>query len=594
MRVSTLLLFGLLGLVLAGCSALAATPDTVLPTDTPVPVTDTPVPATATSASVPSPTRAPTPDVALEDEPPPGGAELEFTTDWRKHSVSYSEILSGGPPKDGIAAVDEPRYERVAKADEWLKPDEPVILVEIDGEARAYPIQILMWHEIVNDMVGDVPVTVTYCPLCNTGVAFERMFDGQMLDFGTTGRLRYSNLIMYDRQTETWWQQATGEGIAGEYTGRQLTYVPASLISWADFKEAHPDGTVLSRQTGYTRSYGQNPYVGYDSRENSPFLYRGPDTPEILPAMARVVTVDMVTGTVAYPYDVLQELHVVNDTVADTPIVVLWAPGTSSALNALTVANGEDVGAATTFSRQMDGQTLTFSWDGERIVDDQTGSEWNVLGQAVSGPKKGSQLAPVVSINHFWFSWAAFRPETRVYGVDNSEVEVEAGDEGKAEDEVEGKVEVSQLQSDFEIEVYQGQDQLGGQTVMLSDVLAQGKPVVLNLWAGLCPTCRAELPHLQAAYDEYGDRVNFVAVDIGPFVRLGDKDDALTLLSDLSITIPAGATSQVQIMKDYRVLGTPATYFMKPDGEIVKQHNGILTGDQLSDTIEALIETSAG
>jgi thiol-disulfide isomerase/thioredoxin len=310
--------------------------------------------------------------------------------------------------------------------------------------------------------------------------------------------------------------------------------------------------------------------------------------------MARVVTVDMVTGTVAYPYDVLQEVHVVNDTVADTPIVVLWAPGTSSALNALTVANGEDVGTATTFSRQLDGRTVTFSWDGERIVDDQTGSEWNVLGQAVSGPKKGSQLAPVVSINHFWFSWAAFRPETRVYGVDKSEVEVRVEDEGKAEDEVEGKVEVSQLQSDFEIEVYQGQDQLGGQTVMLSDVLAQGKPVVLNLWAGLCPTCRAELPHLQAAYDEYGDRVNFVAVDIGPFVRLGDKDDALALLSDLRITIPAGATSQVQIMKDYRVLGTPATYFMKPDGEIVKQHNGILTGDQLSDTIEALIETSAG
>jgi len=151
MRVSTLLLFGLLGLVLAGCSALAATPDTVLPTDTPVPVADTPVPATSTSASVPSPT----PDVALlEDEPPPGGAEREFTTDWRKHSVSYSEILSGGPPKDGIAAVDEPRYESVEKADEWLKPDEPVILVEIDGDARAYPIQILMWHEIVNDMVG--------------------------------------------------------------------------------------------------------------------------------------------------------------------------------------------------------------------------------------------------------------------------------------------------------------------------------------------------------------------------------------------------------------------------------------------------------
>jgi hypothetical protein len=135
----------------------------------------------------------------------------------------------------------------------------------------------------------------------------------------------------------------------------------------------------------------------------------------VLPPMARVVAVDLNGETVAYPYDVLQELHVVNDTVGGVPIVVFWAPGTASALDAGDVAGGRDVGAATTFSRELDGQTLTFTFDGDRIVDEQTGSEWDVLGQAVSGPKAGSQLEPVVSINYFWFSWAAFRPETRVY-----------------------------------------------------------------------------------------------------------------------------------------------------------------------------------
>jgi hypothetical protein len=359
-----------------------------------------------------------TPPTLLPEESPPAGAEREFSTDFSKHSVPYSEILSGGPPKDGIPAIDEPKFVSISKADEWLKPQEPVILVQVEDDAHAYPIQILMWHEIVNDTVGSVPVSVTFCPLCNTGIAFERTVDGQVLDFGTTGRLRFSNLIMYDRQTETWWQQATGEAIAGEFTGRQLTFVPASIISWDDFKTAHPDGQVLSRETGYTRNYGRNPYVGYDDVNRPPFLYVGPETPGKLPPVARVLTVDLNGEAVAYPYDVLQQVHVVNDTVGGVPIVVLWAPGTASALDMSSVAGGRDVGAAAVFSRELDGQTLTFAFDDERTVDEQTGTEWDVLGQAVSGSKEGSRLTSVVSVNHFWFSWAVFRPETRVYSAD--------------------------------------------------------------------------------------------------------------------------------------------------------------------------------
>lgn len=351
----------------------------------------------------------------LPDEPPPLGADGQFSTDFSIHTIPYTEVLSGGPPKDGIPAVDNPIFTSVDEADQFLEDLEPVIFFQIGDEARAYPLQILTWHEIVNDVVDGLPVTVTFCPLCNTAIAFDRNFDGQVLDFGTTGRLRFSNLIMYDRQTETWWQQATGEGVAGEYTGQQLTFLPASIIGWGEFKGNFPEGQVLSRETGFQREYGRNPYAGYDNINSSPFLFRGPETPGVLPAMARVLTVDLNSEAVAYPYEVLQEKSAINDTVAESEIVIFWQSGTASALDASRIAEGQDVGAGASFSREVDGQLLTFSYDGEKIIDDQTGSEWDVFGRAVSGELAGTQLEPVVSVNHFWFSWAAFRPETRVY-----------------------------------------------------------------------------------------------------------------------------------------------------------------------------------
>jgi hypothetical protein len=337
-------------------------------------------------------------------------------TEFSRHTIPYDEVVSGGPPKDGIPAIDRPQFVSIQEADAWLEPREPVVLVEIGDEARAYPIQILMWHEIVNDTLGGVPIAVTFCPLCNTAIAFERnVGDGQETTFGTTGRLRYSNLIMYDRLTETWWQQATGEGLAGKHAGEALKAVPAIIVAWERFQAVHPEGDVLSRQTGYTRSYGVNPYAGYDDVDESPFLFRGPPTPGQLPAMARVLTVDRGEEAVAYPFAELAQERVVNDTIAGLPVVVFWQAGTASALDSGVIAEGRDVGTASAYSRVVDGQTLSFSFDGESFVDEQTGSEWTLLGRAISGPLSGKTLTPVVSINHFWFSWAAFRPETRVY-----------------------------------------------------------------------------------------------------------------------------------------------------------------------------------
>ena len=370
--------------------------------------------------AAPAPGTAVTDPELLAEEAAPRGAGREFKTDFTRHTVPYSDVLSGGPPKDGIPSIDNPQFVSVADADGWLGELEPVVLVEAGGAAKAYPLQVLTWHEIVNDEVGGVPISVTFCPLCNTAIGFQREFDGQVLDFGTTGRLRYSNLIMYDRQTETWWQQATGAGIAGKYAGSQLGFYPANIVSWQDFRERYPDADVLSRDTGYSRSYGRNPYAGYDDINNRPFLYRGPRTPEELPPMARVLTVDLPEEAVAYPYETLETERVINDTVAQTPITLFWQPGTASALDSGSIADGRDVGTGASFSRSLNGEVLDFEWLDGAIRDRQTSSTWSLLGEATAGPLEGSRLEAVVSINHFWFSWAAFRPETRIYVSDGA------------------------------------------------------------------------------------------------------------------------------------------------------------------------------
>ena len=395
------------------------------------PAINTPTPGGGSPSSVPTrqplPTESPATPTLPPDERPPARAESEFGTDFSKHSVPYDEIFSGGPRKDGIPALDDPQFISVPEAAKWLRTVEPVILVQVGEDVRAYPIQVLIWHEIANDTVGGEPLIVTFCPLCNTAIAFKRTVDGKVLDFGTTGRLRYSNLIMYDRQTETWWQQATGEAIAGELTGAQLEFYPATIISWQDFKTSYPQGKVLSRETGYGRHYGNNPYIGYDDVNNPPFLYQGPVTPDRLPPVARVLTIDLNGEAVAYPYETLEEVAVVNDAVGGEAVVIFWQAGTASPLDRLTTAGGRDVGAAAAFSRQLkvaksaagqpgqSEQTLSFAFTEGKLMDDQTKSEWNVLGQAIAGELTGQQLTPVVSINHFWFSWAAFRPETRIY-----------------------------------------------------------------------------------------------------------------------------------------------------------------------------------
>ena len=345
------------------------------------------------------------------------GITQNWKTDWMRHTIPYDEILSGGPPRDGIRSIDTPKFISSDLAASFLDATEPVIILNINGDARAYPIQILTWHEIVNDTVGGTPVVVTFCPLCNSAIAFDRRFDGSTHEFGTSGLLRYSDLIMYDRTTESLWQQFTGEGIVGEKAGYSLTFLPASLISFAEFREAYPQGAVLSRDTGTIRSYGNNPYKGYDTIGNTPFMFPG-RLDERLPAMARVVTVSLKTVDIAYPLNILAERGIIHDVQDGRDLVVFHTSGTNSALGAARIAEGTDVGATGVFNPTVGGERLTFHRKGNDIIDQNTQSHWNIVGHAISGPLQGQRLTPIIHGDHFWFSWAAFRPDTILYSAE--------------------------------------------------------------------------------------------------------------------------------------------------------------------------------
>ncbi|MFQ5759604.1 MAG: DUF3179 domain-containing protein [Acidiferrobacterales bacterium] len=336
-------------------------------------------------------------------------------TDFSKSLVDLNEIISGGPPKDGIPAIDDPKFVSPKEAIRWLDSREPVIAVVIKDDARAYPLQILIWHEIANDTVGGVPVSVTFCPLCNSSLVFDRRVNGRVLDFGTTGRLRKSDLVMYDRQTESWWQQLTGRAIVGELAGTKLTLVPASIVAFEDFKTTYPQGRVLSRETGSSRSYGRNPYRGYDRVGDQPFLFNDPVDPR-LPAMERVMNVTVNGKHKLYPFSVFRDEPVINDEVNGLPVVVFSRQGTLSVLDAEEIARSRTVPSATAYERTLNGRTLSFEVHDAKIVDRETGSQWDLFGNAIAGSLKGERLKAVESGLHFAFAWLAFNPDSDIYG----------------------------------------------------------------------------------------------------------------------------------------------------------------------------------
>ncbi|MEX2556508.1 MAG: DUF3179 domain-containing protein [Actinomycetota bacterium] len=349
------------------------------------------------------------------------GTEAEAKFFWDEPGVDHpsliplDEIVSGGPPPDGIPPIDEPKFISPAEAI-WLDRQEPVMVVEIGEDARAYPLQILLWHEIVNDTVGGRPVLVTYCPLCNSAIVFDRTVRGNVTTFGTSGRLYNSDLVMYDRATKSLWPQILGKAVVGPMIRTELEVIPSATTAFSDFRAAHPDGKVLSRDTGFDRDYGTTPYERYDSTAD-PFLFRG-EVDTKLPAIARVVGVRTADGPKSYSVEALRRLGAaaaVNDRVGATELVVFFKRGTRSTLDGSLVAKSKDVGSSGVFSRRLGSRVFTFEADGDRFTDSETGSEWNIFGRAVAGPLLGRQLDMIDKVDTFWFAWAVFVPDAPLW-----------------------------------------------------------------------------------------------------------------------------------------------------------------------------------
>ena len=318
-------------------------------------------------------------------------------TNGQKHIIPLEKIRSGGPPKDGIPSIDNPKFSKATEAN-FMSNSDIVIGLEINGDTRAYPLFILVWHEIVNDKVGGLPVAITYCPLCFTNQVFERVIDGQEVEFGTSGKLYNSNLVMYDRLTDSYWSQALGKAITGELAGLDLKIIPFDVITWEDWKLVHPDTLVLTTDTGHIRSYGNDPYGDYYTNSSIYFPVENDDS--------RMHPKEIILGFnegdsyKAYKQQDVESFTVINDQIDNKPIMLV----------SLYPEN------ARAFDRTLDDKILDFDFQVDKIIDIQTKSEWNYEGIAISGPMKGAELTRIPFNPGFWFEWVAFHPDTEVYG----------------------------------------------------------------------------------------------------------------------------------------------------------------------------------
>ncbi len=316
---------------------------------------------------------------------------------------------------DSIPAVDEPFFVGAHEADEYLTDDEAVVVLTVKGDARAYPIQILVWHEIVNDTVGGVPVAITYCPLCNSAVSYERVIGEEETTFGTSGSLFNSALIMYDRTTETLWTHYDGRAVVGVLTGYRLEPIPSPLVSWADFRSAFPEGLVLDRtRTGAFRPYGDNPYEGYDRLGTGTYFPVAGDDLR-LDAKERVIGLTLNGVARAYALNAIRSdmASATNDELGGSRIVIFWKAGQRSAFER---AEDPEVGSVAVFRPVAEGRTLTFEVQVGVFWDRETGSSWDITGRAVAGELEGTRLERVHHLDTFWFAWSSYRPETELVG----------------------------------------------------------------------------------------------------------------------------------------------------------------------------------
>ena len=350
----------------------------------------------------------------VTDQKPPSALDDPAHPDFPDPLIDLDDLLPGGPPPNGIPSIDYPLFQPVAEVD-WLDEDEPVLSLTIDDKTKAYPIRIMMSHEIVNDRLAGVPVAVTYCPFCNSGVAFERTVAGETTTFKVSGKLYADNPVMYDRLTESLWPQLTGRASVGALTGTQLESIPVGAVGWAQFREEHPDARVLSRSTGHDRDYLTNPYLGYDDPDSEPLFALPADPDTRLPVKARVVGVGEGKDAVAVSRDLLADRGVQHVEVGQKRVVLWHWPGQVSALDTREIPDGAEIGSVAAVAANFGGGALDFTrTDDGTFRDQQTWPVWNLFGRAETGPLVGEQLPAVEHLDTFRFAWAAFQPDTRL------------------------------------------------------------------------------------------------------------------------------------------------------------------------------------
>jgi len=338
----------------------------------------------------------------------------DWKTNFSKRSIELNELQSGGPPKDGIPALINPKFISVEDASDWLKDEEPVIFLKHNNSVKGYPLQILIWHEIVNDRIDSTPVIITFCPLCYSAIVYKRKIGEMTVMFGVSGLLRNSDLVMYDSYTESFWQQFSGKAIVGMYTGTELEMLPAQIISFKELKGSYPKALILSKETGYSRKYGMNPYSGYDDIDQTPFMFKG-ELDDRLPPNEKVIGIKEKEIAKAYPYSITAEKHVINDKFKGKNIVIFHSTGTLSALDSKHIMDSKDVGSTGVFEADLDGKSLTFEYSGGKFIDKETTTIWDITGKAVVGVIRGKQLTRINSGDYFAFAWFAFNPDTEIF-----------------------------------------------------------------------------------------------------------------------------------------------------------------------------------
>ncbi len=352
----------------------------------------------------------------------PRNTAYQWSTDTTNHVVNLSEIILVLPRK-AFPAIDYPGFIGKEKGLASFFRHEPVISIALNGEAKAYPLNMLTMHEMSNDSLGGIPILPTYCPLCNSSVVYDRRLthngENYLLNFEVSGMLRNSGMVMADQQTETWWQQLTGQGIVGKLAGAMLEVVPSLVISVDEFFTRYPEGKILSPETGtrVQERYGTNPYIGYDKKENKPYerFYDHTKLDTRLPAMERVIDVKGKNNFKIYPFSIIAKKRVINDTYDGKPIVIFHSQKTVSILDSQQISESKAIGSVTVFSSMVEGKKLTFKKKRNKFMDQQTGSTWDVTGLCIKGKLKGKELIPEPHSNHFAFAWLTNYPDSEIY-----------------------------------------------------------------------------------------------------------------------------------------------------------------------------------